>query len=148
MTMKLLLASTTLLIGAVSVCESTHAQQPGSCKAPLIVEAAVAPQFPEVARKARSFGTSYVSVDVDDNGVVTNAADAPKLTSHPLFQPTAIEAAKRWRFQNAVGCSTRTATLVFDFKQPVPRGWGAGTIFRPPFTVEIVVEEVWVQTAH
>jgi len=131
--MKLLVASTTLLIGALSVGGSTHSQQPESCKAPLIVEAAVAPQFPEVARKARAFGTSYVSVDVDDNGVVTNAADAPKLISHPLFQPTAIEAATRWRFHSAVGCSTRTATLMFDFKQPVPRGWGSGTIFRPPF---------------
>ena len=146
--MKLLLVSVMVLMAPVLISRSALAEEPSSCKESLVVEAAVAPEFPEVARKARAFGTTYVTVEVNESGVVTKATDAPKLPSNPLFQPSAIEAAKRWRFKKVLGCATRTATLTFDFKQAIPRGWGAGTIFEPPFSVVVLVEEIRVEVEH
>jgi hypothetical protein len=62
------------------------------------------------------------------------------LNAHPLFADTSLKAARRWRF--APGKDGRTAQLTFSFVV-LDRGARAeqlGTIFHPPYEVEIRVE--------
>ena len=111
------------------------------CAQSPVVEVAVAPVFPDIAKRGRVFGRISISVSVTDEGSI---ADAKILGDNPnlLLGNPALAAAKKWRFNRTFECGLRTASLVFDFKQPVPAGWGEATIFTPPYGVEVVVEEV------
>ena len=101
---------------------------------------AMAPEFPNVGRQARVSGTVPVDVSIDEAGRVLSAKVVDGGPS--MFEAASVAAAARWLFDSAPGCGNRKARLVFRFKTPVPSGWGGGTVFRPPYEVDIVIEEI------
>jgi TonB family protein len=113
---------------------------------PIEATVAVAPRFPEIARKARLSMTIPVDVTISRSGRVTEAKLQAGTPDHLFLGQVSTQAATRWRFNEDRGCLERSATLMFAFRQPVPVGWGAGTIFKPPFLVEIVEEEIEVRS--
>lgn len=115
------------------------------CTQPIVASVAVAPRFPEVARKARLSMTIPVDVIISPSGRVATAKLQAGTPDHLFLGQVSTQAATRWRFNEDHGCLERSATLMFAFRQPVPIGWGAGTIFKPPFLVEIVEEEIEVR---
>lgn len=134
-----------VLVGGTPL--GSRAADPIECGVPPTVVAAIAPSFPDLPRRARISGTAVVMVDVDHLGNVSSAAIGSSKTMNPLFADPALEAAKKWQFNPAVNCDSRSATLTFDFKRPVKEALEAGTVFRPPFTIEILVEAVRVDTS-
>jgi hypothetical protein len=117
---------------------------PTSCRQPAVAVVAVAPKFPEIARKARFTQILPVDITIDASGWVTSAKLPDGTPEFLNIGELSIRAAKRWRFNEDFGCSERSARLHFHFRPAVPIGWGAGTVFKPPFLVEIVEEEVEV----
>ena len=134
-----------LLVGGTAL--SLRAAEPLDCSTPPTVVAAIAPTFPDLPRRARIAGTAVVVVDVDHLGNVASATFGSSKTMNPMLNDPALTAAKKWQFNPAVNCDSRFATLTFDFKRPVKEASEAGTVFRPPFTIEILVEEVRVDTS-
>lgn len=133
-----------VLIGGMPL--GSRAAEPVDCAAPPTVLAAIAPSYPDLPRRARISGTAVVVVDIDHFGNVASAAIGPSKTMNPLFGDPVLEAAKKWQFNPAVNCDSRSATLTFDFRPPVKEASEAGTVFRSPFTVEILVEAIRVET--
>jgi TonB family protein len=123
---------------------NSRAAEPRDCGAPPTVVVAVAPSFPDVCRRARFAGVAIVVVEIDHVGKVESATFGPNRNANSLFNAPALEAAKQWQFGPAANCDSRYATLTFEFKSPVKVASEAGTVFRPPFTVEIRVEAVAV----
>jgi TonB family protein len=69
----------------------------------------VQPAYPELARKMNLAGTVKIEVVVAPNGTVK---DARVVGGHPVLANTALEAAKKWRFEPAAGESSG----IIDFK--------------------------------
>ena len=69
----------------------------------------VQPQYPELARKMNITGTVKVQVTVAPNGTVK---DARVVGGHPVLASSALDAAKRWRFEPA----SVESTGIIDFK--------------------------------
>lgn len=137
-----------LLVGAPAGWSD---EQPGAsptrldCSKPITTVVAVAPKFPEVARKARLSMVVPVNVRIDPLGSVSRAELAPGTPDHLFLGQVAVQSAERWRFNEERTCPDRSAMLEFAFRQPVPKGWGGGAIFTPPFRVELVEEEIEVK---
>jgi protein TonB len=75
------------------------------------------PVYPELARKMNLTGTVKVQIDIAPAGNVTSAK---ALGGHPLFIDSAVDAAKKWRFEPASG--TTTQILEFRFTNPTGNG--------------------------
>ena len=58
----------------------------------------VQPAYPELARKMNIAGTVKIEVVVDPNGTVK---DARVVGGHPVLASSALDAAKKWRFEPA-----------------------------------------------
>jgi TonB family protein len=69
----------------------------------------VQPQYPEMAKKFNISGTVKIEVVVAPNGSVK---EARVVGGHPVLASSALEAAKKWRFEPAGGESTG----IIDFK--------------------------------
>ncbi len=69
----------------------------------------VQPQYPEMAKKFNISGTVKIEVVVAPNGAVK---EARVVGGHPVLASSALEAAKKWRFEPAGGESTG----IIDFK--------------------------------
>ena len=69
----------------------------------------VEPQYPDLARKMNISGTVKVQVTVSPNGTVK---DARVVGGHPVLASSALDAAKRWRFEPA----SVESTGIIDFK--------------------------------
>ena len=69
----------------------------------------VQPQYPDLARKMNISGTVKIEVVVGPNGIVK---DARVVGGHPVLASSALDAAKRWRFEPA----GTESTGVIDFK--------------------------------
>ncbi len=69
----------------------------------------VEPAYPELARKMNISGTVKIEVVVAPNGTVK---DARVVGGHPVLASSALDAAKRWRFEP----SPAESTGVIDFK--------------------------------
>ena len=69
----------------------------------------VQPTYPEMARKFNISGTVKIEVVVAPNGSVK---EARVVGGHPVLAASALDAAKKWRFEPAGGESTG----VIDFK--------------------------------
>ena len=69
----------------------------------------VQPMYPELARKMNISGTVKIEVVVAPNGSVK---EARVIGGHPVLANSALDAAKKWRFEAAPGESTG----VIDFK--------------------------------
>lgn len=69
----------------------------------------VQPIYPEMAKKFNISGTVKIEVVVGPNGVVK---EARVVGGHPVLASSALDAAKKWRFEPAGGESTG----IIDFK--------------------------------
>lgn len=69
----------------------------------------VQPTYPELAHKMNISGTVKIEVTVAPNGTVK---EARVVGGHPVLAQSALDAAKRWRFEPAASESTG----VIDFK--------------------------------
>jgi TonB family protein len=72
-------------------------------------KAKVQPAYPDLARKMNITGTVKVEVVVAPNGTVKAAR---VVGGHPVLASSALEAAKKWRFEP----STVESTGIIDFK--------------------------------
>jgi TonB family protein len=103
------------------------------------VVAAVAPEFPLIARSAHAQGEVVVEVVLASDGTVQTSKS---LSGHPLLQKAAENAAIQWKFA-AVNEPPGKVRLVFSF------GYAAGKksdpelmiTFMPPQRVEVRVNE-------
>lgn len=69
----------------------------------------VQPAYPELARKMNISGTVKISVTVAPNGTVK---DAHVVGGHPLLATSALDAARKWRFEP----SAAETSGIIDFK--------------------------------
>jgi len=69
----------------------------------------VQPLYPELAHKMNLSGTVKIEVTVAPNGAVK---DARVVGGHPVLAQSALDAAKKWRFEPA----TSESTGIIDFK--------------------------------
>ncbi len=77
----------------------------------------IAPEFPEIARRAGVEGTVWVNCLVDKNGRVKKAIVMK--SDNPIFEEPAIEAARQWLFTPAImnnGPIAVWATVPFKFQ--------------------------------
>ena len=97
-----------LVLGAAAAPRALHAQ----AQSEELVRRAknrVQPTYPEMARKFNIAGTVKIEVVVSPNGTVK---EARVVGGHPVLAASALDAAKKWRFEPAGGESTG----VIDFK--------------------------------
>ena len=100
----------------------------------LIVEEAVAPAYPAPAVASRISGSVIVEVHVSEQGTV---ASASVVDGNALLRQASLEAARLWRFQAQP--AGRDVKLIFSFRlmpKATPEAQ-LGTVFRPPYTVEV-----------
>ena len=71
----------------------------------------VQPAYPELARRMNITGTVKIEVMVLPNGTVK---DARVVGGHPVLASTALDAAKRWRFEP--GASEVSGIIEFKFE--------------------------------
>jgi TonB family protein len=71
----------------------------------------VQPVYPELARKMNIAGTVKIEVVVAPNGTVK---DARVVGGHPVLAGTALDAAKKWRFDPAPAESTGVIEFKFE----------------------------------
>lgn len=141
--LALLLASNTL--ASVPDSDATPLSQE-ACSKLLTVVAAFSPQFPDLVLKARLFMVVPVDVTINSAGSVTGAVLQQGTRDLFSLGQLSMEAATQWRFNAAPDCEVREATLVFDYQRPVPIGTKGGTIFKPPFLVEIFRTDIRFDT--
>lgn len=101
------------LIGPLSI--GISAQQPAqqSQNDALVRRAKtkVQPIYPDLARKMNISGVVKVAVVVAPNGTVK---EAHVVGGHPVLANSALEAAKKWRFEPAAGESSGIIDFKFD----------------------------------
>ena len=106
-TAAVLLAVLTLGLGVGAV--RTVAQQNQSDELIRRAKSKVQPLYPELARKMNISGTVKIEIVVAPNGTVK---DARVVGGHPVLANSALDAARKWRFEPAGAESTG----VIDFK--------------------------------
>lgn len=91
--------------------ESIHiqAQQTPNDEIVRRAKSKVEPMYPELARKMHLAGTVKIEVVVAPNGTVK---EARIVGGHPVLATSALDAAKKWRFEP----SPTESTGVIDFK--------------------------------
>lgn len=104
-TALLIFLSVALGVGLISV----KAQQTQSEELIRRAKTRVQPLYPELARKMNIAGTVKIEVVVDPNGTVK---DARVVGGHPVLAGSALDAAKKWRFEPA---STESSGII-EFK--------------------------------
>jgi len=124
-------------------CLNTGATAQQNRSAGPAVVAAVAPKWPVLglgikkADENASMATVIIDVKIDSAGNVTSATP---VKIHPLLVEASLKAARRWRF--ARGAEDRTAELTFSFivMNSGARDEELGTVFLPPYGVQITVQ--------
>lgn len=71
----------------------------------------VQPVYPELARKMSITGTVKIEVTVAPNGTVK---EARVVGGHPVLAGSALDAAKKWRFESAGAESTGVIEFKFE----------------------------------
>lgn len=71
----------------------------------------VQPSYPELARKMSITGTVKIEVTVAPNGTVK---EARLVGGHPVLASSALDAAKKWRFEPAPAESTGVIEFKFE----------------------------------
>lgn len=90
----------TAVIGALGIAGAQETRK---------AKSEVKPAFPELARKMNLSSTVKVQVEISPAGTVTSAK---ALGGHPMFLDSAVEAAKKWRFEP----SQEATSQVIEFK--------------------------------
>jgi TonB family protein len=98
-----------LMLGVAGGPVLVHAQQAQNDELIRRAKNRVQPAFPELARKMNISGTVKIEVVVAPNGTVK---DARVVGGHPVLANSALDAARKWRFEPAAGESTG----IIDFK--------------------------------
>jgi TonB family protein len=98
-----------LILGVMAGPVRVHAQQGQNEELVRRAKNRVQPLYPELARKMNISGTVKIEVIVAPNGTVK---DARVVGGHPVLANSALDAAKKWRFEPAAGESTG----IIDFK--------------------------------
>jgi hypothetical protein len=128
-----------LLLSAFSLSSGAATAQKAPLETPRVVTA-VAPEWPPVvfgikeSKGQSSTATATVEVTIDAQGNVTVAIP---MKAHPLVLAASLKAAKKWHF--SPGNQGRTAQLTFSFvvfDKGTPDE-NLGTIFHPPYEIEI-----------
>jgi TonB family protein len=118
-----------------AISSSQTAAQPANDQP--AVTAAVAPNYPPIARSAHISGDVIVEVKINSLGDVENTK---VLSGHPLLQAVSKEVAKKWKFVPSTEKHSRIAQLTFAFSR-VESGKSVPqftTTFLPPYRVEVV----------
>lgn len=84
--------------GAVAFAPSAQAQASQNDELLRRAKTRVQPDYPELARKMNITGTVRIEVVVAPNGTVKEARIAG---GHPVLASTALEAARKWKFEPA-----------------------------------------------
>jgi TonB family protein len=103
----LLLAGFSLLLTAMPVISG--AQQAKNDEILRRAKTKVEPLYPDLARRMNIAGSVKIEVVVSPNGTVK---DARVVGGHPVLATSALEAAKKWRFEPAA----EESSGVIDFK--------------------------------
>lgn len=98
-----------LTLGTPAIPVATQAQQSQSDEIVRRAKNKVEPVYPELARKMHLAGTVKVEVVVAPNGTVK---EARVIGGHPVLAGSALDAAKKWRFEP----SPAESTGIIDFK--------------------------------
>ena len=102
-----LLAALTLAVSIGPVCAG--AQNAQSDEIVRRARSKVQPIYPELAHKMNIAGTVKIEVTVAPNGTVK---EARVVGGHPVLASSALDAAKKWRFEPA----PTESTGIIDFK--------------------------------
>jgi TonB family protein len=128
-----------LLLSAFSLSSGATTAQKIPPETPRVLTA-VAPEWPAVVfgikepKEQSSTATATVEVTIDAKGDVTAVKS---MKSHPLVLAASLKAARRWHF--SPGDQGRTAQLTFSFvvfDKGTPDE-NPGTVFHPPYEIEI-----------
>jgi len=139
-----------LLFGLSGLVNGIHSQQfnldkeaPKPINEGLKVINAVKPAYPPIAAARRISGKVVVVVDVDVNGMVT---EAHAQSGHPVLLTAAQNAAGRWRFNSArQDVGIRSAKLIFNFLKISSPNQDDG--FTAPYQMMVRWEGIAVKTA-
>ena len=74
------------------------------------VVARSAPTYPELAKKMHLSGKVKIEVEVNPGGSVTSAK---MVGGNPVFETSAIQAVKQWKFETAQGATKGVITVEF-----------------------------------
>lgn len=75
------------------------------------VKSRIAPLYPDLARRMNISGVVKVQITVDKNGAVKNS----KLVGgHPILAQAALDAVRKWRFENGPDETTGVVEFHFD----------------------------------
>ncbi len=107
-TVTIAVLSSALLFGGLSAALSKSAVAEENERK---VKSGPPPVYPELARKMNISGTVKVEVVIDGAGVVKSAK---AIGGHPLLIPSAVEAAKKRRYEPAGGETTQVIEFRFS----------------------------------
>ncbi len=101
-----------LTLGSTLGSTYSHGQTSQSEEILRRAKSKVQPAYPDLARKMNISGTVKIEVTVAPNGSVK---DARVVGGHPVLAQSALDAAKKWRFEPAA--SESTGIIDFKFEQ-------------------------------
>ena len=106
-------AAVLAVVTMVAALTSTHAgaQTPQSDEINRRAKTKVQPFYPELARKMNIAGIVKIEVTVSPNGTVK---EARVVGGHPVLANSALDAAKKWRFEPAPAESTGVIEFKFE----------------------------------
>jgi protein TonB len=110
-------AAIVFIIALLSAPDLRGQDTTGTVDRPPRFVVSVMPVYPEAALKDGLEGKVFVEVDIDTNGVVTQAV--VKQSSNKVFDQPSIDAAMKYRFTPAVKDGKRVAvwvTIPFQYK--------------------------------
>ena len=109
MSQRLVAMVLALMLATVVVPTYTRAQNAASDEIVRRAKTKVQPTYPELAHRMNISGTVKIEVTVSPNGSVK---EARIVGGHPVLAQSALDAAKKWRFEPAGAESTG----IIDFK--------------------------------
>ena len=126
--MKLLLAAVAHVILSVALMGQVKSETP------IEVSLAVAPIYPPLALSANVTGDVEVRVTVNEAGA---AVSAETINGREPLKHSALEAARRWKFQPQQHNAEAVLTFSFVIVPDRTLAEDATPIFSPPYRVEV-----------
>ena len=109
MSQRLVAMVLALMLGTAVVPTYSPAQNAASDEIVRRAKTKVQPAYPELAHRMNISGTVKIEVTVSPNGSVK---EARIVGGHPVLAQSALDAAKKWRFEPA----SAESTGIIDFK--------------------------------
>ncbi len=131
-----------LFLLALAVALSAALAEEGAAPSVPAVREAVAPVFPEIARRARVVGPVKIEVTIASGGQVAEARVLQRVHERLSWvEDAALVAARQWLFEPPPSPEARHALLSFDFQlfflgsEEEVRPQELTPVFKPPYTV-------------